>query len=108
MANASNFDLNLFRNIDLLMREDQRRVQSAFDKAAAYVNGVFCALGNIDVRFEFDPLSLDDCRCEKVSGYEYILMCNLKQLPYEDVGLEGTNGLAGAVKVRLRDGYRDR
>lgn len=107
MANvSSNSKENFSRKIDQLMREDQRRDHLGFDKAAGFVNGLFCDLASIDVRFEFDPLSLDDCRCEKVTVNEYNVMCTLKQLPYEQMDLEG-DGSSGAVKVRLNDDYQD-
>ena len=104
---ASSFNQNLFHNIDRLMCSDSHRARLGFDKAAAFVNGVFCSLANLDVRFEFDPLSLDDCRCEMVSMNEHNLLCILKQLPYEDVDVVG-DGSTGAVHVRFRDGYEDR
>lgn len=97
----------LFQKIEQLMREDQTRFRSGFDKAAAFVNGLFCDLSSIDVRFEFDPVSLDDCRCERVEFNEFNLMCTLKHLPFEEMCLEG-DARTGAVKVKLTETYRDR
>ena len=107
MADTGRCDRRLFRKIDQLMREDNTRVLSGFDKAAAFINGLFCDLASIDVRFEFDPLSLDDCRCERITLNEFNLMCTLKHLPYEEMSLEGSEK-SGAVKVRLADSYSDR
>ena len=107
MAELPYSDEELFQKIDQLMRADQRRVRSGFDKAAAVVNGLFCHLSSIDIRFEFDPVSLDDCRCERVTLNEFNLMCTLKHLPFEEMSLEG-DVRTGAVKVKLAESYRDR
>ena len=89
------------------MREDHERIRTCFDKAAAYVNGIFCDLASIDVRFEFDPVSLDDCRCEKVSINEYNVLCNIKHLPYDSLFFQG-DITTGAFRVKLNDEYKDR
>ena len=107
MAEISYSDRILFQKVDQLMREDQRRVRSSFEKAAGVINGLFCDLSSIDIRFEFDPVSLDDCRCERVTLNEYNLMCTLKHLPFEEMNLEG-DVRSGAVKVKLAESYRDR
>jgi hypothetical protein len=107
MAGSSQIDGELFHKMEQLMREDQTRVRSGFDKAAAFINGLFCDLSSIDVRFEFDPVSLDDCRCERVALNEFNLMCTLKHLPFEEMSLEG-DAKIGAVKVKLAESYRDR
>ena len=107
MTEISCSDGVLFNKIEQLMREDEIRVRSGFDKAAAFINGLFCDLASIDVRFEFDPVSLDDCRCEIVTFNEFNLMCTLKHLPYEEMSLEG-DAKRGALKVKLADDYRDR
>ena len=100
-------DASFFHRVERLMHEDLTRARAGFDRAAAFVNGLFCDLTSIDMRFEFDPVSLDDCRCEKVSVNEFNLMCTLKHLPYEEMDLEG-DARCGAVKVRLAESYRDR
>ena len=98
---------NLAGIIDRLLQEEERLVRSDFETAASYVNGVFCDLASIDVRFEFDPVSLDDCRCEAASMNEYRILCNVKHLPYGCLVLDG-NITSGAFQVRLNDEYEDR
>ena len=107
MADVSHGDEEVFHKIEQLMREDQTRVRLGFDKAAAFINGLFCDLSSIDIRFEFDPVSLDDCRCERVALNEFNLMCTLKHLPYEEMCLEG-DARIGAIKVKLAESYSDR
>ena len=106
IANSSFSDGQLFHKVEKLMREDQTRVRLGFDKAAAFLNGLFCHLSSIDVRFEFDPVSLEDCRCDKLTLNEFNLMCTLKHLPYDQMSLEG-DAKIGAVKVKLAESYSD-
>lgn len=97
-------DEKLFRTVDHHYQTEMHTLTSHFEKVAFYINDVFCALANHDVRFEFDPLSLDDCRCEIVSASEINLICELKHLPDCSYEVHG-NGSNGAVRIRLADGY---
>ena len=100
IANSSFSDGQLFHKVEKLMREDQTRVRLGFDKAAAFLNGLFCHLSSID------PVSLEDCRCDKVTLNEFNLMCTLKHLPYDQMSLEG-DAKIGVVKVKLAESYSD-
>ena len=98
---------NIVQAIYELLHEEEQRTRLAFDKAAPLVNNIFSALGNHDVRFEFDSLSVDDCHCERISSNEYNLLCPLKQLPNEDMRVRGKE-CDGAFTVRLSRNYKER
>ena len=59
------------------------------------------------MRFDFDPFSLDDCRCDFVNACEINVMCSLKHLPMQSLVIE-EDSLPGQVKLRLQDGFLDR
>lgn len=88
------------------MCEDEARMRSTFDTIAPFVNEIFHALANYDVRFEFDEISFDSCQCEKVSENEYNLFCSLKELPNEDLRVEGKES-DGALTLRLSEEYKE-
>lgn len=104
---SADMNRDILRSIDGLMREDRIRTRQTFGKTVPIVNDIFCALGNHDVRFEFNPLTPDDCRCEKISENEYSLLCSLKELPDDELRVEGDEW-HGAFTVRLSTKYEDR
>lgn len=78
-----------------------------FNKAAAYVNDLFMAMANYDIRFLFDPMSLDDCRCEMMSSNEINLLCTLKEVPIDSCILKG-EVTRGAVMIEVAEDYTTR
>lgn len=64
-------------------------------------------MGNFDVRYHFDPLSLEDCRCEVASYNEVNLLCTLKEFPLEECSFQ-VDGKTGAVMIKVSDGYNSR
>ena len=97
----------IVESVNSLMLEDKARTRLVFDKVSPLVHEVFIALANYDVRFEFSSLSLESCKVEKVIENEYNVLCPLKELPEDDLRLEGkdTNGV---LTVRLSRTYEDR
>ena len=75
-------------------------LRDRFEKVAVYINDVFDALANYDARFGFDPVTIDDCRCEIVSHSEMNLICEIKHLPQCCYQAQ-TDGLDGTVKIQL-------
>lgn len=97
----------LFRTVDRHYQTERNFLSKQFEKVAVYINDIFCALANHDARFEFDPLSLDDYRCEMVSATEINLICELKGFPECGFEVQG-DGANGTVKIRLTDDYLER
>lgn len=82
-------------------------MRQQFNKAAVCINDLFMAMSNYDIRFHFDPISLDDCRCEMMSMSEVNLLCTIKEFPMQSCVLEGDTK-NGAVKIRIDDHYTSR
>ena len=99
--------MDIFRLVNASLQEKNQRMRCQFDKAAACVNDLFVAMSNYDVRFYFDPMSIDDCRCECVSPHEVNLLCTLKEVPLESCVLKGEIN-SGAVLIELNEDYTAR
>lgn len=97
---AAELNDKIVKKVNSLMLEDKAKTQSTFDKVSPLINEVFIALANYDVRFDFSLLSLDSCNVEKVIANEYNVLCPLKELPEENLRLEGKDG-TGVLTVRL-------
>ncbi len=69
-----------------------------------YVTELFQALGNHDVRFDFDQFSVDDCRCNITSRHEVSVLCSLKHVPLQSLVIE-EGDLPGAVKLKLKEDF---
>ena len=67
------------------------------------VTDLFKALGDYDVRFDFDPFLIDDCRCNVVSCREVNVLCSLKHVPLRSIIIE--ENLPGRVKLKLKDNF---
>jgi nucleotidyltransferase/DNA polymerase involved in DNA repair len=98
-------DEEVFRAVDGDYQKELKISRSRFEKVALYMNEIFRALASYDVRFEFDPLSVDDHRCEVVSPSELKLTCELKHISKRSYKVEG-DASNGRVQIRLRDDIR--
>lgn len=96
-------DDSIFHKLEI----EKARSHDISEQLSCHVSDVFQALGNHDVRFDFDPFSLDDCRCDFVNSREINVLCSLKHLPMESLVIE-EDGVPGQVKLTLRDGFVDR
>ena len=104
---ASDLNDKIVKNVTSLMLEDKAKTQLTFDKVSPLVDKIFIALANYDVRFEFSLFSLDSCKVEKIVANEYNVLCPLKELPEENLRLEGKDG-TGVLTVRLSRTYEVR
>ena len=68
------------------------------------VTDLFKALGDYDIRFDFDPFSIDDCQCNVVSSREMNVLCSLKHVPLRSIMIE-EGDLPGRVKLKLKDDF---
>ena len=82
-------------------------MRQRFNKAAACINDLFMTMSNYDVRYHFDPVSLDDCRCEVMSKNEVNLLCTMKDFPTQSCVLRG-DVTSGAVMIKIADNYTTR
>lgn len=76
--------------------------RSKYQQVAEYINEIFRALANYDARFEFDPMSFDDHRCEMVSTSEIKLTCELKHISKRDYEVDG-DASNGRIQIKLQD-----
>jgi hypothetical protein len=93
--------------LDLIEDDIKKAVEklSNIDKElSSYVTDVFQALGNYDVRFDFDPFSIDDCRCDVVSCHEVSVLCSLKHVPLQSLVIE-EGELPGGVMLKLKEDF---
>jgi hypothetical protein len=104
---ASNRKMDIFKATNFHLRHNERNMRQQFKKAAASINDLFMTMGNYDVRFHFDPISLDDCRCEVMSKNEVNLLCNMKEFPTQSCILQG-DVTSGAVMIKFADHYTTR
>ena len=104
---TSELNSKVVKTVKSLMDEEKSRTQAMFENVAPLVNEIFSALANYDIRFEFDSLSLDSCKFERVRENEFNVLCPLKELPEEDLRLEGQDS-TGVLTVRLSRTYEDR
>lgn len=89
------------------LNKEKARWRDVFEELSAHVIDVFRALGDLDVRFDFDPFSFDDCRCDLESAHVVNVLCSLKHVPLESLVIV-EDDIPGRVKVRLHDGFVDR
>ena len=68
------------------------------------VTDFFKALGDYDVRFDFDSFSVDDCRSNVVSSRQVNVLCSLKHVPLRSIIIE-EGDLPGRVKLKLKDDF---
>ena len=76
--------------------------RSKYDKVAEYINEIFRSLVSYDVRFEFDPMVIDDHKCEIVSESELRFICQLKHFSEQSFEVIG-DASDGRVQIKLRD-----
>lgn len=88
------------------VHRDYKRVlnisRSKYEKVAEYINEIFRSLANYDVRFEFDPMVIDDDKCEIVSQSELRFICQLKHFSEQSFEVIG-DASDGRVQIKLRD-----
>ena len=104
---ASSTKIDVFQAADFYLRHSEERMRHLFKKAAASINDLFMTMSNYDVRFQFDPISLDDCRCEVMSKNEVNLLCTVKEFPMQSCTLQG-DVTSGAVMIKIADHYTTR
>ena len=104
---ASSKKMDIFKATNFHFRHSEKRMRQQFKKAAEFINDLFMTMGNYDVRFHFDPISLDDCRCEVMSTNEVNLLCNLKEFPMQSCTLQG-DVTSGAVYIKFANHYTAR
>ena len=97
-------DEEIFRSVYKIHRRETRISSGRFEKVAEYINDIFHALASYDARFDFDPMSIEDDRCEIVSASEMKYICELKHISKGDYEVDG-DGSDGAVKIRLLDDH---
>ena len=97
--------------IEHLIEEDIKagasRLSDIDKELSPHVTDVFRALGNYDVRFDFDPFSIDDCRCNILSCREVSVLCSLKHVPLHALVIE-EDDMPGGVKLKLKDDFVQR
>ena len=96
----------ILESVNSLMVEENRRTEMVFEKVSPLVNEIFSALANYDIRFEFASFSLDSPNVEKIVENEYTVLCPLKELPENNLRLEGKVA-TGVLTVRLSRVYED-
>ena len=99
--------MDTFRAVNTHLRQSKEKMRQQFNKAAACINDLFMTMSNYDVRFHFDPISLDDCRCEVMWDNEMNLLCTVKECPLQSCILQG-DVASGAVKIKIADHYTTR
>jgi hypothetical protein len=95
----------IFRTVDRDYRRELRITRSKYGKVVEYINEIYRALANYDVRFDFDPVSVDDHRCEVVSSSELKLTCELKHISKRTCEVHGDTA-NGRIQIKLRDDVR--
>ena len=92
----------IFRSVDRDYRRELRITRSKCEKVVEYINEIYRALANYDLRFDFDSMSVDDHRCEVVSASELKLTCELKHISKRtcEVHSDSSNG---RIQIKLRD-----
>ena len=97
--------------IEHLIEEDIKtgatRLSDIDKELSPHVTDVFRALGNYDVRFDFDPFSVDDCRCNILSCHEMSVLCSLKHIPLHALVIE-EGDLPGGLMLKLKDDFFQR
>ena len=97
--------------IEHLIEEDIKtgatRLSDIDKELSPHVTDVFRALGNYDVRFDFDPFSVDDCRCNILSCHEMSVLCSLKHVPLHALVIE-EGDLHGGLMLKLKDDFFQR
>ncbi|XP_028391124.1 uncharacterized protein LOC114515990 [Dendronephthya gigantea] len=81
--------------------------EDSFHRVSPLVTDVFQELGNYDIKFDFDPFSVDDCRCNNVSAREINVLCSLKHVPLHALIIEESD-LPGGVKLKVKDDFVQR
>ncbi|XP_028391198.1 uncharacterized protein LOC114516045 [Dendronephthya gigantea] len=104
---ASKNKMDIFKSVNFFLRQSEERMRRQFNKAAVCINDLFMTMSNYDVRFHFDPVCLDDCRCEMMSMNQVNLLCTMKEFPRQSCVLEG-DVKSGAVMIRIDDHYTSR
>ena len=105
---SQNFNtLDVFHIVNTSLHAEDIRLRCHFNKAAAYINDLFMTMSNYDVRFHFDPVSLDDCRCGIISPNEVSLLCILKEVPFDSFLLSGDVN-SGGIFVEFKENYTTR
>lgn len=99
--------VDTFRAVNTQLRQSEEKMRQQFNKAAACINDLFMTMSNYDVRFHFDPISLDDCRCEVMWDNEVNLLCTMKECPLQSCILQG-DVISGAVMIKIADHYTTR
>ena len=104
---SSSRNVDTFTTVNIHLRQSEEKMRQQFNKAAACINELFMTMSNYDVRFYFDPISLDDCRCEIMSNNEVNLLCTIKECPVQSCILQG-DVTSGAVMIKIADHYTTR
>ena len=92
----------------------EHQIDQDFKKEVTVVNDIkelhqpvtdfFKALGDYDVRLDFDSFSVDDCRSNVVSSLQVNVLCSLKHVPLRSIIIE-EGDLPGRVKLKLKDDF---
>ena len=88
------------------LAKEATELEEISSKLTAHITDIFSALGNYDVRFDFDPFSIEDCRCHIVSTREISVLCSLKHVPLSSLVIE-QDVFPGRVKLKLKKDFAD-